>query len=138
MGGSLLGAGSRGTAEAWQTQGAACLANRAFAAAAHAFFQAGNHDGGWRATGAELLQRADEVAANAPARARALRLRAVRAYAAGHAHADALAAARLTGDAQPSCCGPSRVAPLRRDAAVLKTNCATRRRPHTKAGFQAL
>jgi ATP-dependent exoDNAse (exonuclease V) beta subunit len=54
----------------------------------------------WQTQGAELLRRADDAAAAAPARARALRLRAVRAYAAGHAAADALAAARLAGDAQ--------------------------------------
>jgi hypothetical protein len=64
------------------------------------FFKAGNHDGGWRATGAELLRRADEAAAGAPARAKALRLRAANAYAKGHAPADVLAAARLAGDAQ--------------------------------------
>ena len=95
--GSVAGADSRAE---WQAQGAGFLANGLFAAAATAFFKAGNHDGGWRATGAELLRRADEAAAGAPARARALRLRAAHAYAKGHAPADVLAAARLAGDAQ--------------------------------------
>ena len=50
--------------------------------------------------GAELLRRADDAAAQgAPARARALRLRAARAYSKGHAAADARAAARLADDA---------------------------------------
>ena len=95
-GGSLLTASS---STEWQTQGAALLANGVFAAAAEAFFKAGNHDGGWRAIGAELLRRADDAAVSAPARAQALRLRATRAYASGHAYADALAAARLSADA---------------------------------------
>ncbi len=95
--GSNVGADSRAE---WQAQGAGFLANGLFAAAATAFFKAGNHDGGWRATGAELFRRADEAAAGAPARAKALRLRAANAYAKGHAPADVLAAARLAGDAQ--------------------------------------